>query len=77
MNKKELLAIAKDENLTIAEVKTILKFSLIIDRDSNLRERHIGSPLIDLWNSILNKKYWLMEYKEQVKRDKRKRKRLI
>ena len=73
MDTKELLTIAERDDLTINDVLTILKFSLILDKDNNFREKHMGSSLIDLWHNIPNKKNCLAIYKEQIIRDKRRK----
>lgn len=73
--KEKILNIADKENLTIAEVLTILRFSQILDNDNNLRQKYFGSSLNDIWNNIPDKTYWLKIYKEQNKKRKRKRRR--
>ena len=73
MDSIELLTIAEQDDLSINDVLTILKFSLILDKSNNVREKHIGSSLVDLWHRIPNKKECLTIYKEQIERDDRKK----
>ena len=74
MDSIQLFTIAEQDDLTISDVLTILKFSLILDKNNNVKEKHIGSSLIDLWHRIPNKKECLSIYKEQIERDDRKKK---
>lgn len=70
MYNEQLYTIAEQDDLTISDVITIFRFSLIFDKNNNVREKHIGSSLIHLWEAIPNKKNCLEIYKEQIKRDK-------
>lgn len=67
----EIVSISINDNLPVNDVITILRFSLILDKDNCLREKYIGMPLIEAWDSIPYKKFWLGMYKDQVKRSKR------
>lgn len=72
---EEIFHIADQENYTIAEVLTILRFSQVLDKDYNLKEKYTERSLSDIWIDIPDKKYWLSIYNEQNKRKKRKRRR--
>lgn len=72
---EEIFHIADQENYTIAEVLTILRFSQVLDKEYSVKEKYFGRSLSDIWIDIPQKKYWLRIYKEQNKRKKRKRKR--
>jgi|GEM_PF-2051131 len=64
--------IADKEKLTIDEVLTIFRFSLVLDKNNNLRERYVADSLLDLWEQIPDKKYWLSVYKGLQKKRKKK-----
>ena len=65
--------IADKEGLTIAEVLIIFRFSLVLDKNNNIREKYASDSLLELWEKIPDKKYWLRIYKELKKKKKRKR----
>ena len=72
---KELFVIARKEKISLKDVVTILRFSLILDKNKNLREYHIGASVAKLWIDIPNKKYLLEIYKDQIRRESRNKKR--
>lgn len=69
--------LAQRENLSPTDVKTILRIALITDKANNIREKYLDTSLVELWNNIPNKGLCLTLYKEQKKRGRRKRNRLI
>ena len=70
MYNEQLYTVAEQDDLTISDVLTIFRLSLIFEKNNNLRGKHIGSSLIDLWHTIHNKKNCFEIYKDQIVRDK-------
>lgn len=73
MMKKELLVISYKDDFSIKDVVTILKFSLILNKEGELREKHVGASLESLWDLIPHKRFWLERYEEERRRQRRKR----
>ncbi len=66
---KELLfRFAEEDNFTINEVRTILRISLVFDKDDNIRQKYKGADLTAIWEKIPNKEILLEVYNNRNKK---------